>query len=426
MKKITVLGSTGSIGTGALSVIEHLGPDYKVIGLAARSNARVLLKQAFRHRPKWVMLFEPSAASAVRGKLPKGTALLPSGIDSMMEMSAHPESDLVINSLAGSVGFAPLVAAIKSGKRIALANKEPMVMAGETLMKEARRWNAEIIPVDSEPSAIFQCMQSAIPGGIGKRQSLKQSGAGQAGGPSPVSRIFLTASGGPFYKKKGPLDGVTPREALTHPNWKMGAKITVDCATLMNKGLEAIEIQNLFSIPLSKINILIHPQSIMHSAVEFSDGSVLAQMSVPDMRLPIQYAITYPERKASVIKPIDFFAISGSRLDFAPPDTGRFPCLGLALEAGRRGGTYPAVLNAADEAAVSAFLNGRLPFTGIAAVVETLLDIHKSQNKCPSLADVVEADQWARARANEIIMTFPRTVPLFRRKRALENVGTSL
>lgn len=388
MKKIVVLGSTGSIGTGALSVIEHLGPDYKVIGLAARSNARVLLKQAFRHRPKWVMLFEPSAASAVRGKLPKGTALLPSGIDSMMEMSAHPESELIINSLAGSVGFAPLVAAIKSGKRIALANKEPMVMAGETLMKEAGRWNAEIIPVDSEPSAIFQCMQ--------------------AGGPSPVSRIFLTASGGPFYKRKGPLGGVTPREALTHPNWKMGAKITVDCATLMNKGLEAIEIQNLFSLPLSKINILIHPQSIMHSAVEFSDGSVIAQMSVPDMRLPIQYAITYPERKASVIKPIDFFAISGSRLDFAPPDTGRFPCLGLALEAGRRGGTYPAVLNAADEAAVSAFLAGRLSFTGIAAVVETLLDIHKSQNKCPSLADVVEADQWARARANEIIATGQR------------------
>lgn len=387
MKKIAVLGSTGSIGVGALNVIEHLGPRYRVTGLAARSNARLLLRQVLRHRPRWVTLFDPSGADWLRHRLPRGTVLLPSGVESLMEISSHPDSDIVVNSLAGSVGFAPLVASIKAGKRVALANKEPMVMAGETLMNEASRWGAQIIPVDSEPSAIFQCLQSSILKGLN---------------PSDVvSRIFLTASGGPFYTGRRPLDKVTPEEALAHPNWKMGPKITVDSATLMNKGLEAIEIKCLFSLPLSTINVLIHPQSVVHSGVEFRDGSVLAQMSLPDMRLPIQYAITFPDRTASAVNPIDFFSVS--RLDFRQPDTRRFPCLSLAFEAARKGGTYPAVLNAADEAGVAAFLDGRLPFTGIPRLVEELLDCHKSSSRLPSLAEVVEVDQYTRVRAQEII-----------------------
>ncbi|MFH1619133.1 MAG: 1-deoxy-D-xylulose-5-phosphate reductoisomerase [bacterium] len=410
MKRIVILGSTGSIGVNALRVIKHLGPDYSILGLSARSNSIELLRQAMLFRPKWVSVLEPSAAAKIRGKLPKGTILLSSSVESLMEMASHPDCDLVLNSMVGSVGFAPLVAAIKAGKSIALANKEPMVMAGEALMREARRWNASIIPVDSEPSAIFQCMQAA-PDRSGKLPLCSggiPSTSGESG-ESHVSRIFLTASGGAFYRKKGSLDKVTPEQALAHPNWKMGPKITVDCATLMNKGLEAIEIMNLFSLPLSKIKILLHPQSIIHSAVEFPDGSVMAQMSLPDMKLPIQYALTYPERKKGTVKPMDFFSIS--RLDFIRPDTRRFPCLGLALEAARRGGTCPAVLNAANEVGVDAFLKGKIPFTGIARVVEKMLRLQNSSSPSPSLAEVVETDQWARGKAAEAVERMRRFGP---------------
>ncbi len=410
MIKIAVLGSTGSIGINALKVIEHLGPAYKVVGLVTRANDRLLVKQAARHKPEWVTLFEPSAFERARPYIPKNVTLLPPGIESIMEIASRPEVDIIINSLAGAVGFAPMVAAIKAGKRIALANKEPMVMAGKILMAEAKRWGAEIIPVDSEPSAIFQCLHA--------------SGGGNICAADAVSRIFLTASGGPFYRtEKRLLEKVAPEQALAHPNWKMGPKITVDCATLMNKGLEALEIQALFSVPLDKIEVLIHPQSIVHSAVEFCDGSVMAQMSVPDMRLPIQYAVTYPDRKPSPAAKIDFFRLSGKarqygsgarlssagqgqafgRLDFFKPDTAKFPCLRLALEAGLKGGTYPAVLNAADEIAVEAFLAGKIKFTGIPSAVENVLGLHKCSRAMPSLSEVVEADQWAREKTQSII-----------------------
>lgn len=253
-------------------------------------------------------------------------------------------------------------------------------MAGAQFMVEARRWEAKIVPVDSEPSAIFQCLQ------------------GQA---KAVKKVFLTASGGAFYKHKGSLDKVSVEQALNHPTWKMGKKITIDCATLMNKGLETIEIMNLFGLRLDQVQVVIHPQSIIHSGVEFTDGSVLAQMSPPDMKLPIQYAMTYPERAARVIEALDLFKIK--ELTFREPDFERFPCLALARAAAKAGGGMPAVLNAADEVGVEAFTKGRIRFTDIARVVEKTMKAYKPSGGLPSFAEVVEIDQWARRRASEIV-----------------------
>lgn len=380
MKNIVVLGSTGSIGVAALDVIKGLGAGYRVLGLSTHSNAELLLSQARRFRPRWVSVFDEQAALSLRGKLPRGTALLAPGVESLMEMAAHPDTNLVVSGLSGGVGFGPLVAAVKAGKTIALANKEPLVMAGRTLMAECRRWNSTILPVDSEASAVFQSLDRA--------------------NASRISRVLLTASGGPFLNYKGKLDKVTPAQALRHPRWKMGPKITVDSATLMNKGFEAIEISEFFGLPLNKIRIVIHPQSVVHSAVEYSDGAVLAQLSVPDMRLPIQYAITYPERRPSPVNPLGFGDL---RLDFAKPDFKRFPCLELALEAARAGGTAPAALSGADEAAVQAFLEGRTGFTGIARVVEAVLAKHRGDSAPPSLAAAVEAEQWGRETAQGLL-----------------------
>jgi 1-deoxy-D-xylulose-5-phosphate reductoisomerase len=258
-------------------------------------------------------------------------------------------------------------------------------MAGPALMKEAARWQAKLIPVDSEPSAIFQCLAGVKDGDYN----------------AAVSRIFLTASGGPFYARKAGFSNVTVKEALNHPRWRMGPKITVDSATLMNKGLEAIEIANLFSLPLEKIQVLIHPQSVIHSGVEFMDGSVLAQLSWPDMRLPIQYALTWPQRRRSLVKPIDFFKLA--RLDFARPDFKKFPCLELALLAGKKGGGYPAALNAANEVAVEKFLKSEIHFTDIAKIVEKILFLHHENKRgAITLAEAVETDQWARQKALEI------------------------
>jgi 1-deoxy-D-xylulose-5-phosphate reductoisomerase len=268
---------------------------------------------------------------------------------------------------------------VKSGKTVALANKEPMVMAGAQFMKEADRWEAKIIPVDSEPSAIFQCIQGAP----------KKS----------IRKVFLTASGGAFAKYKGSLRDVTVAQALHHPTWKMGKKITVDCATLMNKGLETIEIMNLFGLRLDQVEVVVHPQSIIHSAVEFMDGSVLAQMSPPDMKLPIQYAMTYPERVSRVIERLDLFKIA--ELTFLKPDFRRFPCLALAREAAKLGGGMPCVLNAADEVAVEAFIAGKIRFTDIPKVVEKTMNSYRPAAGLPSLGEVVEIDQWAREKAKE-------------------------
>ena len=382
MKKIVILGSTGSIGRNALKTVKNLG--WKVLALAAKNNDAGFIGQVRSHRPKYAAVFDHDAHAELKGILPRGTRLLAPGVEGLTEMASLAEADVVLNSISGSVGFAPLVASIRASKHIALANKEPMVMAGEALMLEAARWQAKIIPVDSEPSAIFQCLQGL---------NDKDYGAS-------VSRIFLTASGGAFYRYKGDLSKVTPARALKHPTWKMGPKITVDCATLMNKGLETIEIKNFFSLPVSRIQVLIHPQSVMHSAVEFKDGSVLAQLSWPDMKLPIQYALTYPERIKSLVAPMNFFKLKS--LDFREPDFRRFPCLKLAYEAGRLGGSYPAVLNAANEVAVDRFLKGAALFTEIPVITEKTLAIHHSDRRPPTLAEAVEVDQWARTKAAEI------------------------
>ncbi len=386
MRRVAILGSTGSIGRSALSVIRARPDEFEAVALAANSSVGELLRQVREFKPKYAAVFGHEAYKAARESLPRGVKLLPPGVEGLTEMAALGEADVVLNAVSGSVGFAPLIASIRASKHIALANKEPMVMAGETIMREVWRWKARLLPVDSEPSAIFQCLE-------GFRTSDYSS---------VVSHVFLTASGGPFYRTRGSLAAVTPAQALKHPRWSMGPKITVDSATLMNKGLEAIEIKNFFSLPLKTIEVLIHPQSIVHSAVELRDGSVLAQMSLPDMKLPIQYALTWPARLKCPVKPLDLCEIS--KLDFFKPDFGRFECLALAFEAAKKGGLYPAVLNAANEVAVERFLAGAIPFTSIPKVVSGALAAGKWRPSPhpPNFSEVIEADEWARVRAAEI------------------------
>ncbi len=385
MKNIVILGSTGSIGTSALDVIARLGPDYRVVGLSANTNTELFLKQLHAFKPRFAAVLNPESYEKIKNQMPSGTRLLPAEIESLMFMSSLPTADLIISGVVGAIGLQPLVSAIKAGKTIALANKEPMVMAGKTLMKECERWQAAIVPVDSEPSAIFQCLS-----GMADEHNYPQM-------EPQISRVFLTASGGPFAKRKGSLSTVTPGEALNHPRWRMGRKITIDSATLMNKGFEAIEIMNLFNLPEEKVQIVIHPQSIVHSAVEFNDGAILAQMGEPDMRVPIQYAITYPHRAAGPVKKLNLF--EAAKLEFFEPDLDRFPCLDLALAAARKGGVLPAVLSAADEVAVEAFLREEIHFTDIAKLVYTVLKSAPQTQGEVSLNQALEADQWAREAA---------------------------
>ena len=389
MKNIVILGSTGSIGTSSLDVIARLGEEYRVLGLSANNNTDLFLKQIHAFKPRFAAVLNPASYEKIKDQIPEGTRLLPPEIDSLMFMASLPSADLVISGVVGAVGFKPLISAIKAGRTIALANKEPMVMAGKTIMQECERWQAAIIPVDSEPSAIFQCLC-----GMSDEHSYNKI--------SPViSRIFLTASGGPFAKYNGNLDDVTPAQALNHPRWKMGKKITVDSATLMNKGFEAIEIMNLFNLPEEKVQIVIHPQSIVHSAVEFNDGAILAQLGEPDMRVPIQYAITYPQRAPSPVKKLDLFETA--KLEFFKPDLGRFVCLDLALAAARTGGVTPAVLSAADEIAVDAFLNGKIKFTDISKLVYSVLRKTPSTGGVATINQALEADAWARETAQAIL-----------------------
>lgn len=390
MKNIVVLGSTGSIGTSSLDVIKRLGPDYRVLALTANNNTDLFLKQLYEFTPKFAAVLNPQAYEKIKDQVPSETRLLPPEMESLTFLVSLPSADLVINGLVGGVGFQPLVAAIKAGKTIALANKEPMVMAGKTLMEECERWEAAILPVDSEPSAIFQCLQ-------GNCDELSYSKIADR-----ISRVFLTASGGPFAKRKAALSTVTPAEALNHPRWKMGKKITVDSATLMNKGFEAIEIMNLFSLPEEKVQIVIHPQSIVHSAVEYTDGAILAQLGEPDMRVPIQYAITYPDRKPCPVKKLNLF--EAAQLDFFAPDFSRFPCLQLAFEAARQGGFFPAALSAADEVAVDAFLKEQIKFTDIPKLIYSVLkQVGANKKTKVTLAEALEADEWAREQAAAIL-----------------------
>ena len=314
------------------------------------------------------------------------------GEEGLVRLASHRSVDFLLSSVVGAVGLAPLLAALKQGKTVALANKEALVVAGDLLMAAARRHKATVLPVDSEHSAMFQCLP--VPSADGVR-------------PRGLKRLVLTASGGAFYRREGSLDRVTPEEALRHPTWKMGKKITVDSATLANKGLAAIAAPHLFGVPMDDIHIVVHPQSIVHSLVEFVDGSMLAQLSHPDMRVPIQYAFTYPERRPSPVKPLRLEEIR--MLEFRAPDFRRFPCLRMALEAGRRGGLRPAVFNGANEVAVQAFLDGKISFTGIPRVIGAVMRRCAERVLLPSLSDVVSADRRARQKAREMVESSEQT-----------------
>ena len=370
VRGLAILGSTGSIGLQTLDVVRAFPEDFSVVGLAAGYNLELLAQEAAEFRPKVVSCQGPNAISS---------SLLPTGcrMVSPEEVSAHAAVDLVMAASVGKAGLRPIMAAIDAGKTVALANKEPLVMAGEIVMSEARRLGVDILPVDSEPSAIWQCMR---------------------GEERNVSKVVITASGGPFRRRPpAELASVTPEEALRHPTWRMGRKITVDSATLMNKGFEVIEAHWLFDLPWEKIEVVVHPQSIIHAMVEFADGSVKAQLSPPDMRLPIQHALHYPQRLENESLP-RFNPVETGALTFEALDEARYPCFTLALEAGKKGGTYPAVLGAADEIAVELFLAGSIGFTDIPRLVEGVLSGHQSVSN-PGLEEVFEADDWARRTA---------------------------
>ena len=371
---LSILGSTGSIGRQSLAAAAHLG--IPVAAIAAQRSAALLEQQARQFRPRLAAVFDETAASALRVALADTPVRVVSGMEGLMEAAALPEADCVVTAVSGSVGLRPTLAAIDAGKRIALANKETLVCAGSIVMARARDCGAEIIPVDSEHSAIFQSL-----GGVLRHPALR--------------RILLTASGGPFRGQTfAETYHKTPAEALRHPNWSMGAKITVDSATMMNKGLEFIEAMHLFGASPEQITVLIHPESVVHSAVEFTDGSVVAQMAAPDMLLPIQYALTFPERAPSLCEPLDLFA--AGTLHFERPDPENTPCLALAMAAARRSGTAPCVLSAANEAAVGLFLAEKIPFGKISECVAAALDSIE-WNEYPSFEDILEADRAARA-----------------------------
>ena len=376
MKAIAVIGSTGSVGQKVLEIVRAHPERFRVVALAARRNAELLLEQAREFLPGVVSVFEPDRAREIKGPLAKLGVRLVEGEEGLLEASAHPEAQQVIFSLVGAQGLRPIFQAIQSGKHVAVANKEPLVMAGELLVKEAKKRGLEFLPIDSEHSGLWQCLEGR------KRET--------------VRKLILTSTGGPFRKRKGSLAGVTVKEALRHPKWRMGPKITVDSATLMNKGLEVIEAANLFDLEVDRVEVLIHPEAVVHALVEFIDGSHLAQLAVTDMRIPIQYALSFPERLNHLVATLDLAEIGS--LHFEKPNLRRFPCLGFGYEARRRGGTLPAVLNGANETAVSAFLGEQIPFLRIPRIIERVMARHRVKSH-PSLEDILEADRWAREEA---------------------------
>lgn len=369
--KITILGSTGSIGKSALQVVRSFPGRFDVVGLAAGSDVESLVAQVAEFKPKWIALHDEKAAATLAERCPGVETLRgATGVEDLASRSV----DVTLCAIVGAVGLTAVLKAIEAGNRIALANKEPLVMAGKLIMRQAKAHKVEVLPVDSEHNAIFQCLQ-------GHRVQ-------------DVYKVHLTASGGPFYgRSRSSLAKVRPEEAVAHPTWDMGAKISVDSATLMNKGLEIIEAMWLFGLPLDTINVIIHPQSIIHSLVEFTDGSILAHLGITDMRLPIQFALTWPERVKSPMARLDLGTMKD--ITFSAPDFAEFPCLECAIAAAREGGTAPAVLNAANEEAVSAFQDGRLAFLGIAKVVSEVLE-QSTFTQDESLDAVLNADTEAR------------------------------
>ncbi|MDR1941092.1 MAG: 1-deoxy-D-xylulose-5-phosphate reductoisomerase [Endomicrobium sp.] len=383
MKKIVILGSTGSIGTQTLDIAAKMKNIISVEGLSAHSNLTLLKEQIKKFKPKAACVNAPSDFKELKkwSAANKIKTVFYCGRAGLEKIASLPQADTVISSVVGSAGLKPVLRAINAGKNIAIANKEAIVMAGRKIMELARKKKVSVLPVDSEHSAVFQCL-------CGEKKS-------------QVKKILLTASGGPFYKYAGDFSKISVEQALDHPTWKMGRKITVDSATLMNKGLEAIEACVLFDIPIEKIEIVIHPQSIVHSMVEYIDGSVIAQLSNPDMRLPIQYALTYPDRTFSPVKSLDF--AKAAKLEFYSPDFTKFPCLKLAYSAAKKGFTMPAVMSAANEEAVYLFLDGKIKFTDIAFIVGKTMKAHKIV-KTDNIDDYVQADVWARQYAKRLII----------------------
>lgn len=379
MKNVVVLGCTGSIGTSTVKVAEDLPDQIRLIGLAAGNNVELLIEQTRKHRPVAVSINDPAKANELRGTLGANCQVY-SGAEGLIKLATHPEADIVLIAIVGTAGLQPALAAIRAGKDIAVASKEILVMAGETVMSEARKHGVRVLAVDSEHSAIFQCLD------------------GKPG--SSVRKLWLTASGGPFRDKtdwpKEKFSEITVERALKHPSWVMGRKITIDSATLFNKGLEMIEARWLFDIEMARVGVVVHPQSIVHSMVEFVDGALLAQLSTPDMCLPIQYALTYPERAASERVQTNFPKIG--TFTFEEPDVERFPALELARQAGEVGGTLPAVLNAANEVAVEAFVNRQINFPQITETVRRTMAAHQVVAH-PSLDQILAADAWARSEA---------------------------
>jgi 1-deoxy-D-xylulose-5-phosphate reductoisomerase len=376
MRNVVLLGSTGSIGTSTIKVAEDLPDRIRLLGLAAGNNVELLLEQTRKHRPEAISITDPRKARELRDTLGTSTEVL-SGPEGLLKLATLPEADIVLIAIVGTAGLQPALAAIRAGKDIAVASKEILVMAGEIVMREAREHGVKVLTVDSEHSAISQCLD---------------------GKPAEsIRRLWLTASGGPFRTTpKEEFAAITVERALKHPSWVMGRKITIDSATLFNKGLEMIEARWLFNVEMSRVSVVVHPQSVVHSLVEFIDGSMLAQLSTPDMCLPIQYALTYPDRVPS--QRVQTSLAKLGALTFEEPDPDRFPALDLARRAGEVGGTLPAVLNAANEVAVDAFVNRRISFLDISALVRRTMDRHTTVPH-PTLQQILEADTWARAEA---------------------------
>ena len=386
MKTLSILGSTGSIGRSCLKVIEELPHDFRVVGLAAGSNTALLAQQIEQFHPQIVSVSDVAAKEALNGRLKQ----LPSSqrpkilidLDGLTAVATHPETDLVVSAIVGVHGLLPTFAAIECGKTIALANKEIMVVAGELVTAAAKRNRVEILPVDSEHNAIHQCLRA------GKREEVRQ--------------VILTASGGPFRSYSAAmLESVTPAMALNHPTWRMGHRITIDSATMMNKGFEVLEAKWLFDLPIDKISVLIHPQSTIHSMVEYRDGSVIAQMGATDMRHPIQYALTFPDRLASSRPSLDFRTVQ--KLEFMQPDFDQFPCLELAYQAARKLGAQPCALNAADEVAVQQFLAGDIQFVTIPRIVRKMLDSCGGQSNFSTVSELLQYDRSVREETKLLI-----------------------
>ncbi len=387
-RRLTVLGASGSIGVSTLDVVARHPERFEVVALSAHTRVEVLARQCLRHRPRYAVVASEPDARRLSGELAAAglsTEVL-SGPAALAQVAMLPEVDTVMAAIVGAAGLAPTLAAVRAGKRILLANKEALVMAGALFMAELRRSGATLLPIDSEHNAVFQSLPADYDGSFGRKG---------------VRRILLTASGGPFLKTPlGELAGVTPDQACAHPNWVMGRKISVDSATMMNKGLEVIEAHWLFNAPAANIEVVIHPQSVIHSLVEYADGSVLAQLGNPDMRTPIAHALAYPERIDAGVASLDLFAVA--QLNFERPDLSRFPCLALAYQALAAGGSAATTLNAANEVAVAAFLDGRLPYLAIAEIIAAVLDALPGA----ALADleaVQGADQAARAAASAVL-----------------------